>query len=153
MVSDELVVHDNLSGKLYIIVHAEKNGYDGENNRGDKFKYIYSMIAKHEEELSKKVLDYLNQRNDIKIIGPVESSSDVRVPTISFVQKNRDSREITLKTDEHKVAIRWGHFYAYSLIQDLGLAKQNGVVRISMVHYNTIEEADRLIEALEYAML
>ena len=132
---------------------AEKHGYDGDNNRREKFNYIYPLIAKHEEELSTKVLDYLNQRNDIKIIGPVESSSDVRVPTISFVQKNRDSREITLKTDEHKVAIRWGHFYAYRLIQDLGLAKQNGVVRISMVHYNTIEEADRLIEALEYAML
>jgi cysteine desulfurase family protein (TIGR01976 family) len=137
----------------YFVNIAEKNGYEGANNRRDKFKYIYSLIAKHEEKLSVKVLDYLNTRNDIKIIGPEESSCEIRVPTISFVQKNRDSREITLKTDEKKVAIRWGHFYAYRLIQDLGLAKQNGVVRISMVHYNTIEEADRLIEALEYALL
>ncbi|MBS0011762.1 MAG: cysteine desulfurase-like protein [Bacteroidales bacterium] len=131
---------------------AGKHGCKGDSTRKEAFSYIYKLIAGHEEELSAKVLDYLNARNDIKIIGPVKADSDIRVPTISFVQKNRDSREITLKTDEHKVAIRWGHFYAYRLIHDLGLNKQNGVVRISMVHYNTIEEADRLIEALEYAL-
>jgi selenocysteine lyase/cysteine desulfurase len=31
----------------------------------------------------------------------------------------------------------------------LGLAPQNGVVRVSMVHYNTIEEVDRLIAILD----
>ncbi|MEA1887990.1 MAG: cysteine desulfurase-like protein [Bacteroidota bacterium] len=131
---------------------AEKHGYDGDNNTRDKFRYIYSSIAEHEEALSSKVIDYLKARNNIKIIGPEESNSSIRVPTISFVQKNRDSREITLKTDEHKVAIRWGHFYAYRLIQDLGLHKQNGVVRISMVHYNSLEEADKLLSALDYAL-
>jgi len=131
---------------------ADKHGYKGENNRKERFKYIYSLIAGHEEGLSRKVLDYLNARNDIKIIGPVEYNADIRVPTIAFVQKNRDSREITLKTDEDKVAIRWGHFYAYRLINDLGLHKQNGVVRISMVHYNSLDEADRLIRALDYAL-
>lgn len=131
---------------------AEKHGYTGSDNAGEKLRYIYSLIAKHEEVLSSRVLDYLNSRKDIKIIGRKESSSDIRVPTISFVQKNRDSREITLQTDEKKVAIRWGHFYAYRLIQDLGLEKQNGVVRISLVHYNTLEEADRLIKALDYAL-
>ncbi|MFO7850973.1 MAG: cysteine desulfurase-like protein [Bacteroidota bacterium] len=131
---------------------AEKHGYNGDDNIRDKFRYIYTLIAEHEQVLSSKVIDYLATRNDIKIIGPAESNSSIRVPTISFVQKNRDSRQITLKTDEHKVAIRWGHFYAYRLIHDLGLHKQNGVVRISLVHYNSIEEADRLIKALDYAL-
>ncbi len=29
------------------------------------------------------------------------------------------------------------------------MAPQNGVVRVSMVHYNTIDEVDRLIAALD----
>ena len=131
---------------------AEIHGYKGTDSVRDKFKYIYSMIAEHEEELCSPVMEYLNSRNDIRIIGPTGSSSEIRVPTISFVQKNRDSREITLKTDEHRVAIRWGHFYAYRLIRDLGLDKQNGVVRISMVHYNDKDETNRLLEALDYAL-
>lgn len=131
---------------------AKRHGYDGNVDVTEKFRYIYRMIAEHEEKLSSAVLAYLNSRSDIRIIGTPESSLHVRVPTISFVQKNRDSREICLKTDEHKVAIRWGHFYAYRLIHDLGLDKQNGVVRISMVHYNTMEEVDRLLKALDYAL-
>ncbi|MGM0666649.1 MAG: aminotransferase class V-fold PLP-dependent enzyme [Bacteroidota bacterium] len=131
---------------------AEMHGYEGVDSVRDKFKYIYSLIAEHEEELCSPVMEYLNSRNDIRIIGPTGSSSEIRVPTISFVQKNRDSREITLKTDEHRVAIRWGHFYAYRLIRDLGLDKQNGVVRISMVHYNNQDETNRLLEALDYAL-
>ena len=39
-----------------------------------------------------------------------------RVPTIAFVQGNRDSEEITLATDPHKIAIRFGDFYAKKLI-------------------------------------
>ena len=131
---------------------AEMHGYEGIDNARGKFKYIYSLIAEHEQDLSSTVMEYLNSRNDIRIIGPTGSSSEIRVPTISFVQKNRDSREITLKTDEHRVAIRWGHFYAYRLIRDLGLDKQNGVVRISMVHYNNEDEVKRLLEALDYAL-
>ncbi|MEE4214099.1 MAG: aminotransferase class V-fold PLP-dependent enzyme [Bacteroidales bacterium] len=131
---------------------AERHGYEGVDSVRDKFKYIYSLIAEHEEELCIPVMEYLIARNDIRIIGPGVSSSEIRVPTISFVQKNRDSREITLKTDEHRVAIRWGHFYAYRLIRDLGLDKQNGVVRISMVHYNNQDETKRLLEALDYAL-
>jgi selenocysteine lyase/cysteine desulfurase len=34
----------------------------------------------------------------------------------------------------------------------LGLVEQNGVVRVSMVHYNTIEEIDRLIECFEHIL-
>jgi len=131
---------------------AEMHGYEGFDNTRERFRYIYSMIAEHEEQLCSPVIEYLNSRNDIRIIGPTDSSSEIRVPTISFVQKNRDSREITLKTDERNVAIRWGHFYAYRLIRDLGLDKQNGVVRISMVHYNSPDEAKRLLEALDYAL-
>jgi selenocysteine lyase/cysteine desulfurase len=51
--------------------------------------------------------------------------------------------------DPHKIGIRYGDFYARRLIHDLGLADQGGVVRVSMVHYNTIAECDRLIHILE----
>ncbi|MEH2274641.1 MAG: hypothetical protein V7K40_07465 [Nostoc sp.] len=40
-------------------------------------------------------------------------------------------------------------FYAKRLIEYLGLASQGGIVRVSMVHYNTLEEVNSLIEAFE----
>ena len=52
-------------------------------------------------------------------------------------------------TARRSTGIRWGDFYARRLIDYLGLAPQNGVVRVSMVHYNTIDEVDRLIDVLD----
>ena len=50
--------------------------------------------------------------------------------------------------DAHRIGIRFGHFYAARLIESLGYLDRDGVVRVSMVHYNTEEEVDRLITAL-----
>ena len=51
--------------------------------------------------------------------------------------------------DPHRIAIRFGHFYAARLIEQLGLTERDGVVRVSMVHYNTLEEVDRLLSVLD----
>ena len=51
--------------------------------------------------------------------------------------------------DKHHIAVRFGHFYAHRAIRDLGLADRDGVVRVSMVHYNTLEEVDRLTAFLD----
>jgi selenocysteine lyase/cysteine desulfurase len=39
--------------------------------------------------------------------------------------------------------------YALELTERLGLEEKGGLLRIGMVHYNTIEEVDRLITALD----
>ena len=134
----------------YLLRLADMNGFSGKGDKLEKYKYIYELIADHEEVLSSRMLGYLNSRDDIRIIGSKSHGKDTRVPTISFVCKGWDSEKLTLETDRHKVAIRWGDFYARRLVDSLGFSEtNNGVVRISMVHYNTIEEVDRVIEALE----
>ncbi len=45
-----------------------------------------------------------------------------------------------------------GEFHSRRLIERLGLAGDSGVVRVSMVHYNTLAEVDRLIGALDRAL-
>jgi cysteine desulfurase family protein (TIGR01976 family) len=134
----------------YFINLAGIHGYDGEADDRKKFEFIYSVVAEHEEELSKRVIEFLKAKPGIRIIGSVDYSRLVRVPTIAFVKEHVKSDSITLASDKDKVAIRWGDFYARRLVDDLGLTESNnGVVRISMVHYNTIEEADRLVRVLD----
>ena len=48
--------------------------------------------------------------------------------------------------------MRYGHFYAYRAIEALGLLERDGVVRVSMAHYNTPAEVARLIEGLDAAL-
>jgi cysteine desulfurase family protein (TIGR01976 family) len=133
----------------YLLKLADLNGYPGDQSKNDKFNFIYSQIAEHEETLAMPVIDFLKSKKGVRIIGSSSYSREIRVPTISFVKEKTDSISITQKSDIQKVAIRWGDFYARRLIDDHGFAKQNGVVRVSMVHYNTAEEAEKLIKTLD----
>ncbi len=137
----------------YLLELADRNGYNGGDDLRRKFEFTNALIAEHEETLTKRVLSFLNSRSDIRIVGTTDYRKELRVPTISFIKKGVNSESVCLKTDKEKVAIRWGDFYARRLCDDFGFNKNNnGVVRISMVHYNTLEEADRLVAALEKAL-
>jgi selenocysteine lyase/cysteine desulfurase len=84
------------------------------------------------------------------VIGSTSADSAVRVPTISFVVEGRNSREIVEQADKiSNFGFRWGHFYSKRLCDEvLGLAPE-GVVRVSMVHYNTEDEVRELVEVLK----
>jgi cysteine desulfurase family protein (TIGR01976 family) len=112
----------------------------------------FDAIAAHEEALAERVLTWLCARNDVRIIGRRGAGRAERVPTISFVADGRRSSTIVETIDRHRVGIRFGDFYARRLINHLGLADRDGVVRISMVHYNTLAEVDRLLAGLEEAL-
>jgi cysteine desulfurase family protein (TIGR01976 family) len=112
----------------------------------------FDKIASHETLLGEKLLAYLRDRNDVRIIGRRDSATEHRVPTIAFKVDGRDSAEIVRSTEADRIGIRFGDFHSRRLIEHLGLADGYGVVRVSMVHYNTPEEVDRLIASLDRAL-
>ncbi|MEH2435157.1 MAG: cysteine desulfurase-like protein [Nostoc sp.] len=109
----------------------------------------FDLISIHEEHISDRLLNYLNSKSNVRVIGQSKADRKFRVPTISFVVDGMNSSNIPVKIDQHYIAIRYGDFYAKRLIEYLGLASQGGIVRVSMVHYNTLEEVNSLIEAFE----
>lgn len=111
----------------------------------DKLEKSFSLVAAHEEKLADKLLAYLNSIEDIKIIGNSSGGAQKRVPTISFVHDFLMSPEIVERVDSFNTGIRFGDFYAKKLVHDLDLEKHGGVVRVSLVHYNTEEEVEKLI--------
>lgn len=126
------------------------SGHDiDEDSERKRLAAIFEIIANHEQDLSKRLLDYLNSKDRVKIIGHTTYDKHIRVPTISFIVEGMNSREITLETDKKNIGIRYGDFYARRLIESLDLQKYEGPVRVSMVHYNTLEEVDKLIKAFE----
>jgi len=109
----------------------------------------FDLISIHEEHISDRLLNYLNSKSNVRVIGQSKADRELRVPTISFVVNGMNSSTIPAKIDQHHIGIRYGDFYAKRLIEYLGLASQGGIVRVSMVHYNTLEEVNSLIEAFE----
>lgn len=109
----------------------------------------FNMIADHEAALSERLLTYLGSRDDVTIVGDRSSDRDARVPTISFVIAGQSSRETVKAMDPSGIGIRFGDFHSKRLVQALDLGDPDGVIRVSAVHYNTLDEMDRLIGQLE----
>jgi cysteine desulfurase family protein (TIGR01976 family) len=132
----------------------------GENPQGEAQRRIieaaFKRFAALEEPLQARLLEYLGARDDIRMIGPSETGPQ-RVPTISFVHETKRSADVVKAINAQRVGIRFGHFYAYRLCDRLardGVLHDvnDGVIRTSAVHYNTLAEIDRLIELFERAL-
>lgn len=115
----------------------------------------FAAIARQERALMVPLLEYLlsdaAKARGVRIVGP--ESIDKRAPTISFVvtgARPLKSPDVVAAFDKKGgIGIRYGHFYAYTLLQQLGVTPEEGVVRISLVHYNTVAEVDKIVEILK----
>lgn len=101
----------------------------------------WAGIVDQEYQLQKTLLDYLNGRDDVTVHGEKSADGKDRVPTVAFTVKGWNSQELVESVEQcSNFGFRWGAFYSNRLVNEfLGLGK-DGVVRVSMVHYNTGEK-------------
>ena len=118
-------------------------------NLHHKSKKIFKLIAKHEEVLMRELIQFLQTKKNIKMIGKKTPSREERMPTVSFTVTNKSSYQIARDAGQNNIGIRNGEFYAWRCLEGLGIEPNDGVVRVSMVHYNTIQEVRRLTEFLD----
>ena len=100
----------------------------------------WDEIAIHEEKLQKVLLDYLNSKpQTFQIYGHPTADRAKRVPVISFTVKGWNSKDVVDAIEaKSDYGCRWGTFYSNRLAEHiLGLDPVDGVVRVSLVHYNT----------------
>lgn len=137
----------------------------------------YAAMQLMEQAPQQLLLDFLSVQPDVKIIGPRHAPLDFsndsakqptnRVPTISFVHNRIPPSRVAASINAEGFAVRSGHMYARRLVEALVAAKvllpsndstgadaedntvNEGVVRISLLHYNTIAEVERLLRVLK----
>ena len=114
-----------------------------------KIERVNDLISKHEEEIANPLLAYINSRDDIRLIGKNKIENKNRAPTIAFTINKKSSKEVSSELVKNGIATRNDNFYAWRCLKALGIDTEDGVVRTSMVHYNTHEDVDNLIKALK----
>ena len=108
----------------------------------------YARMAAAEEAPATKLLDYLASRPDARVLGLPTTAG--RVPTISVVHAKLSSRYVYERALESRVICRHGAFLAPRLLNALGVEDaEDGALRFSLVHYNTVADVDKLIAVLE----
>lgn len=111
----------------------------------------FDLIERLEAPLTQRLLNGLASIDGLRVIGSPTSGPD-RVPTVSVVHSRLSSGDIVRAVHARRVAIRHGHMYSHRLCQSLGFEPEDGVVRVSAVHYNSAAEIDRVVDAVAGAV-
>lgn len=107
-------------------------------------------IRRYELGLSEQFLSSIARNRRVKVYGISDPKQVAkRTPTFALRLEGMHPDVAAQKLGERGVMVWSGHFYAVDLIERLGLSEQGGVIRVGFVHYNTVEEVDRTLEALE----
>ncbi len=113
----------------------------------DPFRRAHAAMRAQEIALARPLLDYLANRNDVRLIGP--ANPELRAPTIAL-NHAQPGIELARRLADHGIMASGGNFYAVRLLEALGIDPMNhGVLRLSFVHYTTPEEIQQLIKALD----
>jgi cysteine desulfurase family protein (TIGR01976 family) len=135
-------------GESFGAKHVREHGgrFQG---RALKLKQAMSAIRDYERELSQALLDVLEETPGVTIYGITDRRRLAeRVPTVSFTLKGRHPRQVAEELNEAGIYVWDGNYYALAVTERLGLEESGGMVRVGPVHYNTVEEIQRLGEAL-----
>jgi cysteine desulfurase family protein (TIGR01976 family) len=124
--------HELLAGFIAAVAYMDSVGWEA--------------IGEHERSLGRRFLRGLP--GGVRLFGP--ATMDARVPTFAFrVAGQPPDRSAARLAVEYDIAVWSGDHYAVELARHLGVEHTGGTVRASFVHYNTDEEVDRLLTALE----
>jgi selenocysteine lyase/cysteine desulfurase len=112
----------------------------------DPFRRAHAAMRAQEIALARPLLDYLNGRNDVNLVGP--GDAELRAPTIAL-RHREPGVAVAKRLAKHGIMASGGNFYAWRLMEALDIDPQHGVLRLSLVHYTSPDEIQSLIKALD----
>lgn len=107
---------------------------------------VSALMRAHETRLLGPLLDTLNGRRGIRLLGPARPEG--RAPTVALALP-RPGAEAAAALAVRGIIAGGGDFYARRPLEALGIDPDRGVLRLSFVHYAEADEVDRLIAALD----
>jgi cysteine desulfurase family protein (TIGR01976 family) len=119
-------------------------------NRREAIRATFETVQSYERSLMEKLMLGLHEIPGAKVYGITDPARfDQRCPTIAVRIAGHPPLELATKLGERGFFTWDGNYYAINLSERLDVEKDGGFLRIGLVHYNTMEEVERLIGALK----
>jgi cysteine desulfurase family protein (TIGR01976 family) len=113
------------------------------HSRREALAAAMTAIRAYELTLSREMIAVL-KRHGATIYGISDDEKlEGRVPTICFTLPGITPQDVAAEMGKRRIGIRDGHMFAPRLMKRLGLTMETGAIRVSLVHYNKIEEIAR----------
>jgi cysteine desulfurase family protein (TIGR01976 family) len=124
-----------------------EHGYTG---RKLELKKAMSALRAYEFEVSRLLLSTLEQVPGLRLYGLSDPHRlDERVPTFSFTLEGRHPHAVAEALAAKHIYVWDGNYYALAVTERLGVESSGGMVRVGAVHYNTLDEVNRLGDVLK----
>lgn len=107
---------------------------------------VHDLMRAHETQLLQPLLDYLGDKNSVRLLGPRKAEN--RAPTVA-VDLGRAAAPVAEALATKGIMAGGGDFYAVRALKGMGVDPDQGVLRLSFVHYTAPEEVTKLIAALD----
>jgi cysteine desulfurase family protein (TIGR01976 family) len=143
--------HEGIAGVRaavdYLADVGPRTGSAGATRR-ERLLNAFEAIGHHERSMAKRLLAGLSAFPAVKVWGITDPERlSERVPTVSFTHERLTPRDIATQLAERGLFVWDGNHYALPLTETLGL-EPHGTLRVGLVHYNTDDEVNRLLEEL-----
>lgn len=116
------------------------------NGRRDRLVTAMDSIRDYESALSERFLSGIEGIPSVRLYGV--RSPVGRTPTFAVAVEGMAPAQVAAELGAGGVFVWHGHYYALEVMRHLGVADGGGLVRIGFVHYNTLEEVDRVLGLL-----
>lgn len=144
--------HEGLAGLVATIQYLTELGRQvvpSVKSRRDALVAAMVSIQQDERSLCQELIPHLLQIPGITVYGITDPERFAwRTPTIAIRLAGYTPLELAKALGDRGIFTWNGNFYALNLTQRLGVESSGGFLRIGFVHYNTIEEAHRLLHTL-----
>jgi selenocysteine lyase/cysteine desulfurase len=129
----------------YLEAIARHHGFTGAPPA--QARSVHHLFRERETALLQPLLDFLAARRGVRLIGRRNAAE--RAPTVAFTADGHRPLDLAGRLAEARIGIGAGHFYAYRLVEALGIDTAQGVARASFLHYTSPDEVARLVQALD----
>ncbi len=137
------------SGQYSSVFDAGSRGGSYSGRRRD-LKMAMQAIMDYERGLSAQLLAGLREIKGLQIYGITDPQQLAwRVPTFACNIRGHSPRELAERLASQGIFAWDGNYYALGIMERLGLEEKGGALRLGMVHYNMLDEIDRVLECLE----
>jgi cysteine desulfurase family protein (TIGR01976 family) len=141
-------IYENVAGMAAAVAYLEELGTwtadetedTAPASRRDSIVHAMTAIRSYEATLSAEMLGVLKAAGATVYGIDDPARFNERVPTLCFNLPNIAPARVTEVMADRGIGIRDGHMYTPRLMQHLGIPLEYGVVRASLLHYNTVEE-------------
>jgi selenocysteine lyase/cysteine desulfurase len=130
----------------YLDAIADRHGFSGKPVQA-RAAAVRDLFRQHETGLLQPLLDFLSRHAKVQLIGRRRAAE--RAPTVAFTVAGRQSSDIAGRLAQAALGVGAGHFYAFRLLQALGVDTEDGAIRTSFVHYTSPAEVQKLMAALD----